>query len=86
MPAFPVAEVVDPTGAGDTFAGGFFGYLSQHSNENLSFEHLKNACVHGCVLASFSVEDFSVRRLLPLLKSDIETRLKSYLSITTLQN
>jgi sugar/nucleoside kinase (ribokinase family) len=86
MPAFPVAEVIDPTGAGDTFAGGFFGYLSQKIDQSkgaLTFDDYKHACINGCVLASFSVEDFSVRRLVPLSKSDIEARLNAYLVVTT---
>ncbi len=86
MPAFPVAEVVDPTGAGDTFAGGFFGYLSQQlslDNKPLTLDQYKQACIHGCVLASFSVEDFSVRRLVSLQKSDRDDRLKTYLAATT---
>ncbi|MEZ4873799.1 MAG: PfkB family carbohydrate kinase, partial [Bdellovibrionales bacterium] len=49
LPAFPVVNVVDPTGAGDTFAGGFFGYLSK-VNENWNINHLRQACVHGCLM------------------------------------
>ena len=60
-PAYPLERVVDPTGAGDTFAAGFMGYLA-HSG-NLSVEALRRAVVHGTVVASFTVEDFSIDRL-----------------------
>lgn len=58
LPAFPIAKVVDPTGAGDTFAGGFFGYLAKNELGH-SLEDLKRACVEGSLLASFTVQDFS---------------------------
>jgi sugar/nucleoside kinase (ribokinase family) len=57
LPAFPIAKVVDPTGAGDTFAGGFFGYLAKHEQGH-SLDDLKRACVEGSLLASFTVQDF----------------------------
>ncbi|MGE3974427.1 MAG: PfkB family carbohydrate kinase [Bdellovibrionales bacterium] len=62
LPAFPIARVVDPTGAGDTFAGGFFGYLARHEMGH-GLEDLKRACVEGCLLASFTVQDFGTKAI-----------------------
>ena len=61
-PAYPVKEVVDPTGAGDTFAGGFMGYLA--STDDLSFENLKRSVIYGSALASFCVEKFGTEKLI----------------------
>lgn len=83
LSAFPVSNVVDPTGAGDTFAGGFFGYLSQ-CNQPLDFHNLQQACVHGSVIASFCVQDFSIGALDKLSQSKVETRKQEYLKIVTL--
>jgi len=80
LPAFPIDNVVDPTGAGDTFAGGFFGYLSKIDDE-LGFEHYKQACVHGCLLASFTVQDFGIQPLLDLSWTDLEKRQSEYRSV-----
>src|SRR5262249_44980921 len=77
LPAFPVEEVVDPTGAGDTFAGGFLGYLAKLGRD-FSREDLKQACVHGCLLASFTVQDFGLEGVRRVTMSDLEGRLKSY--------
>ncbi len=77
LPAFPVAEVKDPTGAGDTFAGGFFGYLSR-VDKGLSWPDLKQACIHGCLMASFTVEDFGVGSLRQLQWPEIEGRRAQY--------
>jgi len=60
-PALPLAEVFDPTGAGDTFAGGFMGYLA--STDDLSFENMKRAVIYGSAMASFCVEKFGTERL-----------------------
>ena len=60
-PALPLEEVFDPTGAGDTFAGGFAGYLT--STGDLSFENMKRAIIHGSNLASFCVEKFGTERM-----------------------
>ncbi|MFM1879504.1 MAG: hypothetical protein RLZZ241_2370 [Bacteroidota bacterium] len=79
-PALPLEDVFDPTGAGDTFAGGFAGYLTQ--TENISFENLKNAVVHGSNLASFCVEKFGTERLLNLSASEIESRLSQFRELT----
>lgn len=78
LPAVPIAEVIDPTGAGDTFAGGFFGYLA-HLNRKPTFADLRKACMHGTVLASFTIQDFSVRALAKVEKSSLEARMGLYL-------
>jgi len=83
LPAFPVARVVDPTGAGDSFAGGLFGYLASQ-NKALDFDQLKQACVRGAVIASFTVQDFGVTPLKDLTQSMLHTRLDSYLKMTML--
>ena len=80
LPAFPIAKVIDPTGAGDTFAGGVMGFLAREHDE-LTFENLKQACIHGCLLASFTVQDFGVKALLNLNKSQMEKRHKDYLKV-----
>ena len=72
-PALPLTKVCDPTGAGDTFAGGFIGYMAQ--TEDISFENMKNALVYATTLASFSVEQMGVERLLTLTKEEVLRRL-----------
>jgi len=79
-PAFPLEEVFDPTGAGDTFAGGFIGYLA--ATRNLSEENLRKATVFGTVMASFTVEKFSLDRLREIEFSDIEARYKKIKLLT----
>ena len=79
-PALPLEEVFDPTGAGDTFAGGFSGYLSQ--SEDISFENMKNAIIHGSNLASFCVEKFGTERMVNLNKEDVYARLQQFKSLT----
>jgi cytidine kinase len=71
---FPLEEIRDPTGAGDTFAGGFAGYLASLGKERFDFEDLKRAVVHGSLLASYCVESFSLNRLCELTPSDIRSR------------
>jgi sugar/nucleoside kinase (ribokinase family) len=75
-PALPLAEVFDPTGAGDTFAGGFVGYLSQTGD--LSFENMKRAVIFGSAMASFCVERFGIERLKNLTDEDIKTRVSAF--------
>ena len=75
-PALPLAVVKDPTGAGDTFAGGFMGYLA--SVDKVNFEAIKTATIYGSVMASFCVEDFSIKRLKKLTKADIKKRVKEF--------
>ena len=75
-PALPLAQVFDPTGAGDTFAGGFMGYLA-HS-QDLSFENMKRAVIYGSAMASFCVEEFSIDRLRNLTNQDVLDRLDQF--------
>lgn len=77
LPAFPIAQVVDPTGAGDTFAGAFFGYLAK-GNSDFSLKNLKEACVHGCLMASFTVQGFGLDSLRKLEWSDVQQRFQDY--------
>lgn len=79
-PALPLEEVCDPTGAGDTFAGGFLGYLTQCSE--ISFEKMKQALVYGSVLASFCVQEFGIKKLLTLSKSQIQERKNTFKKLT----
>jgi len=76
LPAYPTLDVVDPTGAGDSFAGGMMGYLAE--NNDFSPGTLKQAMAYGIVVASFTVEDFSVDRLLKIRREDIQMRLNEY--------
>ncbi|MCC2546197.1 PfkB family carbohydrate kinase [Hymenobacter sp. BT175] len=71
-PALPLEEVFDPTGAGDTFAGGFIGYLA--ATDDITFDNMKRAVVHGSAMASFCVEKFGTERLLNLSTEEIEAR------------
>lgn len=80
-PSYPLEEVVDPTGAGDTFAGGFMGYISSDDSPSCGF---KRAVVYGSVVASFTVEDFSVNKLINLCKEEIETRFLAFLKLSNL--
>ena len=79
-PALPLEEVFDPTGAGDTFAGGFAGFITQ--SENISFENMKKAIIHGSNLASFCVEKFGTERMLNLKKEEVQERLKQFKALT----
>jgi len=79
-PALPLEEVFDPTGAGDTFAGGFAGYLA--ATANISFENMKNAVIHGSNLASFSVEKFGTERMQALDKQEVDNRLHQFKTLT----
>ena len=76
LPAYPTAEVVDPTGAGDSFAGGMMGYLAEHGN--FEPKTLKEAMGYGIVTASFTVEDFSLDRLKQIDREDLENRMAEY--------
>lgn len=79
-PALPLKEVFDPTGAGDTFAGGFSGYLAQQ--RNITFHHMKNAVIHGSNLASFCVEKFGTQRMEHLEKQEVNARLEQFKMLT----
>jgi sugar/nucleoside kinase (ribokinase family) len=80
LPAFPIGRVVDPTGAGDTFAAGFFGYLAK-TNADVGWRELRTACVHGCLMASFTVEDFGLGCLEKLDWARVEARHNEYKKI-----
>jgi sugar/nucleoside kinase (ribokinase family) len=73
-------EVFDPTGAGDTFAGGFTGFIAQ--SENVSFANMKNAVIYGSNLASFCVEKFGTERMVELQKEEVNKRLKQFRALT----
>lgn len=79
-PALPLASVFDPTGAGDTFAGGFAGYIAK--TEDISFENMKNAVIYGSNLASFCVEKFGTERMQNLTKEEVHKRLQSFKELT----
>ena len=79
-PALPLESVFDPTGAGDTFAGGFAGFLAQ--TENITFENMKKAVVYGSTLASFCVEKFGTERLESLKPDEVRSRLKAFKALT----
>ncbi|MBZ9627117.1 PfkB family carbohydrate kinase [Psychroflexus sp. CAK1W] len=79
-PALPLEEVFDPTGAGDTFAGGFVGYLT--NTNDISFENMKNAVIYGSNLASFCVEKFGTEKMLNLDKHEVDKRLESFQALT----
>lgn len=81
-PSYPLENVIDPTGAGDTFAGGVMGYLS--NIDNLTSSELKRSVINGCVVASFTVEDFSVNRISNLLEKDLNTRHTAFLGLSTI--
>ncbi len=78
-PALPLAEVFDPTGAGDTFAGGFVGYLAQSGD--LSFENMKRAVIFGSAMASFCVEKFGIERLKNLSHLEIKNRVSKFVEL-----
>jgi sugar/nucleoside kinase (ribokinase family) len=75
-PALPLEDVFDPTGAGDTFAGGFIGHLAR--TKDISFENMKTAIIVGSAMASFCVEKFGTERIREVSKEDIESRLQLF--------
>ncbi|WP_346237584.1 PfkB family carbohydrate kinase [Niabella insulamsoli] len=82
-PALPLEEVFDPTGAGDTFAGGFIGYLAK--TRDISFENMKAAIIVGSAMASFCVEKFGTTRLKEITKEDINNRVQQFKELTNYQ-
>ena len=76
LPAYPTQDVVDPTGAGDSFAGGMMGYLAEQGN--FEPKTLKQAMAYGILVASFTVEDFSLDRLRSIERDDIVLRMERY--------
>lgn len=79
-PALPLENVFDPTGAGDTFAGGFMGYLA--STDDISFDNMKRAIINGSALASFCVEKFGTDRLLEINEQDLANRINEFVSLS----
>jgi sugar/nucleoside kinase (ribokinase family) len=80
VPAYPLEDVVDPTGAGDTFAGGLMGFLARQGR--LTESILRTAVVYGTVMASFNVENFSMDRLLELTWEEIDQRYRAFIELT----
>jgi sugar/nucleoside kinase (ribokinase family) len=78
-PALPLEEVFDPTGAGDSFAGGFIGYLAK--TKDVSFENMKRAIIFGSAMASFTVEKFGTERLIDLSAQNIESRVQEFVDL-----
>lgn len=83
LPAYPLESVVDPTGAGDTFAGGFVGYIAAHPEQNLSDDLLRGAMAHGTALASFNVQEFGTERIERLQASEISERVEGLRQMTS---
>lgn len=79
-PAYPLEDIFDPTGAGDTFMGGFIGYLAKH--DKLDLDHLKRAIIYGSTIASFSVEKFSLERLQNLTLKEIDIRYRQFKNLS----
>ena len=82
-PALPLEDVFDPTGAGDTFAGGFIGYIA--ATDDASFENMKRAIIAGSALASFCVEKFGTERLLEIGHEEVEARIARFISLTNFE-
>jgi sugar/nucleoside kinase (ribokinase family) len=78
-PALPLEEVFDPTGAGDSFAGGFIGYLA--ATDDISHENMKRAVIYGSAMASFTVEKFGTERLIGLSKEEVEERIQEFINL-----
>jgi cytidine kinase len=82
LPGYPLEDVRDPTGAGDSFAGGFLGYIAQHLDEGLDDHALRRAMAYGSVMASFNVEQFGTERVRDLNAAEIEERFRGFKAIT----
>ena len=78
-PALPLEDVFDPTGAGDSFAGGFIGYLAK--TKDVSFENMKRAIIFGSAMASFTVEKFGTERLIGLSQEDVQDRVQEFIDL-----
>lgn len=83
-PALPLEEVYDPTGAGDTFAGGFIGFLSK--TKDIDFENMKRAIIFGSAMASFTVEKFGTEKLIGLTQENIEQRIQEFVELVRFDN
>nr|WP_295929660.1 PfkB family carbohydrate kinase [uncultured Dyadobacter sp.] len=82
-PALPLEEVFDPTGAGDTFAGGFIGYLA--ATDDISFDNMKRAIIYGSAMASFCVEKFGTERLVNLTQDEINARVQEFVNLSSFE-
>lgn len=82
-PALPLEDVFDPTGAGDTFAGGFIGFIA--ATDDASFENMKRAIIAGSALASFCVEKFGTQRLLEITRYEIDARIQEFITLTNFE-
>lgn len=82
-PALPLEDVFDPTGAGDTFAGGFIGYLAK--TDDLSFENMKRAIIYGSAMASFCVEKFGTERILNITETEIDNRVLEFVQLASFE-
>jgi sugar/nucleoside kinase (ribokinase family) len=82
-PALPLEEVFDPTGAGDTFAGGFIGYIAKTGD--ISYENMKRAIIHGSAMASFCVEKFGSERINDLTESELNERLQAFVNLSAFE-
>jgi sugar/nucleoside kinase (ribokinase family) len=78
-PALPLEEVFDPTGAGDSFAGGFIGYLAK--TNDISFENMKRAVINGSAMASFCVEKFGTQKLTEITQDDVNARINEFVNL-----
>ena len=79
----PLEDVFDPTGAGDTFAGGFIGYLAK--TDDLSFENMKRALIYGSAMASFCVEKFGSERIQNLTQNEIDNRIAEFVQLSSFE-
>ena len=82
-PALPLEDVFDPTGAGDTFAGGFIGYLAK--TDDLSFENMKRGIIYGSAMASFCVEKFGTERIQNLAQHEIDNRVMEFVQLASFE-
>ena len=78
-PALPLEDVFDPTGAGDTFAGGFIGHLA--ATKDISFENMKRSIIFGSAMASFCVEKFGVEKLIGLTQKEVDERVQEFIDL-----
>lgn len=83
LPAMPMPTVIDPTGAGDTFAGGFFGYMASRGGD-VTVANMRQACVMGSMMASHTIQDFSVKALAKLTLADVDKRMSEYRKVISI--
>lgn len=84
LPAYPAENVIDPTGAGDSFAGGMMGYIASKNEDQVSFQTIRAALAHGTVIASFNIESFSLDRLTTLSKDELHRRYEEFADMVSL--